>query len=343
MVKKILIITKNFTQQQGGVKISIDNITKFLIDKGYHIDINLDNHIIEKNVKHIKKNHRFFFLRKYDLVLIFGAWSLKNFFYVFFAKILGIPIIFSPKGMLCKIEFQDGNKLFKSLHLIFIESLIVLMSQYVWLTSKNEYENIYFIQSLVRRSYFIAPEFISNNKILENRNRKSDKNINIGIIAKFSKRKELFKTLKVISRLKNIKNLNHSINVNIAGSPVNKYDREFKKIISYFSNLDINLIGDLNDKQKKVFFNKNEVIFANSMFESFGLVVIEGISYSCKVIVSKQIGCLEYLDKFKKYFLDIDEIFDLKDIMSIQNNLFSFNEEIINYHDHKLLTYLKKI
>lgn len=343
MVKKILIITKNFTHQQGGVKCSVNNITNFLIDKGYHIDINLDNHIIENNVKHVKKVHKFNFLRRYDLVLIFGAWSLKNLFYAFFAKIYNIPIIFSPKGMLCKIEFQDSNKILKSLHLIFIESLIILMSKYVWLTSKNEYKNIFLIRNIVRRSFFIAPEFISNNKILENHNKISEKNINIGIIAKFSKRKELFKTLKIISNLKNVKNSNFSINVNLAGSPVKKYDKKFNKIISYFNNLDINLIGDLDDKQKKIFFNKNDVIFANSKFESFGLVVIEGINYNCKIIVSKQIGCLEYLEKFKKYLLDIDEIFDLEDIMSLQNNLFSISEEIINYNDHKLLSYLKSI
>lgn len=61
---------------------------------------------------------------------------------------------------------------------------------------------------------------------------------------------------------------------------------------------------------------KSNIFIQNSVFDSFGLSVIEAASYKCKVILSNNIGALEVLKLESKYIINYNDIHSIGQIIS---------------------------
>jgi glycosyltransferase involved in cell wall biosynthesis len=84
---------------------------------------------------------------------------------------------------------------------------------------------------------------------------------------------------------------------------------------------------------------KSYIFIQNSLYESFGLSVIEAASYNCKLIISKNVGALEVLRIDPKYIVDYE---DVNYIGEIIEELISDNTQKVILHVDSWATVAKK-
>lgn len=96
------------------------------------------------------------------------------------------------------------------------------------------------------------------------------------------------------------------------------------KVIELKLDKEIQFIGLLSSEEMVDFYKKMHLIVLPSLFESFGLVLIETLSLGRPVLVSKKFGALEYLTKGRE---NLDVItFDPEDPKELGSKLLKFEK-----------------
>ena len=115
--------------------------------------------------------------------------------------------------------------------------------------------------------------------------------------------------LKVCEAIKNInvklsadKQLKYIIAGNLCGS-----EKDFEKYDF------VKLLGNISHEESLELMEKADLYIQNSLFETFGLAVVEAISCGCNIIVSSEVGALEVIDGDRRKFVidnpnNVDEI-----------------------------------
>ena len=296
-MQRILIFTKIYAKDFGGLPQSIYELARHFKNKK-KFDVCTDNEFIENiasvnfnNLK-ISKKHSQFKAHNYEYIVIAGSWQLGIIWNLFKFKNAKVKIIYFPKGSLIYSEFYSYKFLYKLPALFFLESLKILLSDTVIFTSEIEFKNSFINR---RKKKFIVADFfqhLSHKKSVA----KIKKIINIGFIAKYSKRKNLAHCIDAIEMvIENLTYKDRDINFFIAGSAC---DYSYHKLILRKINMSrfrdhIILLGDINSYDKENFYKKMDIILYPSSIESFGLIPFEAIQFGCKFVTSNKIGSLE--------------------------------------------------
>jgi glycosyltransferase involved in cell wall biosynthesis len=155
---KILMVHDTIDPSHGGSIERSMQITKALVDRGYHIDLlslkrNFHQDYAKKNGINkyfIFKSIKFKYLlplinpftlakicKDYDIIHISKNWSLLSFFVAKIAKKNNVPYIFSPMGW---VSFTNNkSQLFKEIYFKFCTNFILKNCYYVITVSNNEY------------------------------------------------------------------------------------------------------------------------------------------------------------------------------------------------------------
>lgn len=233
-----------------------------------------------------------------SIVYIFGSWQYKPLFLLLISLVRKHPIYYSPKGQLCSIEFAN-RRLIKRLYLLFIESLVVLSASRIILNSKIEQANLVQpIAYLSRKKSEVVPEGLhyepSVKEILRSESNKPQ-SIRLAILAKFSARKRLDNAIDLVNELQ--KKFNVLVDLHVVGEPTPAYQRQWDSIRhSVRQNDNIHFHGAKTGESKWSVLKDVDCFLIPSLFESFGLVVLESALLQRKMLVSKNVGALDHLD-----------------------------------------------
>lgn len=229
---------------------------------------------------------------------VFGAWQFKSLPLLLIAIIKRHQIYYSPKGQLCEIEFTD-KRCVKWLYLLLIESLVIFFASKVILNSKIEKTKLVQpIAYLAKNKIEIVPEglyYESYVKEIPQPTARDAHTLRLGIIAKFSARKQLDNAIKIVRELRTQGDL--TVSLEVIGEPTPAYRQQWNSIQQTVRNDDdIHFHGAKTGEFKWNALKDVDCFLIPSVFESFGLVVLESALLQRKMLVSKNVGALEHLD-----------------------------------------------
>ena len=307
--------------KKGGLEKMFINYDKIIKNK---ISIIQENSWISKNINNgntIKLNKLNILFKLYNCIdyhkiNIFLCHDKKSLFYLNFLKYIFIEKII--------IVFVNHNhtKIFKTISSDYSIIITKKMDKY-----------------LIKENYNLDKRFIINNfSIRNNRKIECKTNIkNIAFIGRLEKRKGC---LKMVNQLKNIL-LSESLYLNIYGDG-NEYNEILKFIKDNKLNNNIKLHNWIDDISEC--YKNNDLIIVPSLYEPFGLVIIDAFYYNCPCILSDTtlINNDIIFDEFNCLTYNINDNLDLeKKIYKLKNNKKLFNYIQINGYDtfHKKLNH----
>lgn len=231
--------------------------------------------------------------------VLFICHDKRSLFYLNLLKLLNYPIL------TCIVN-HNHTKIKKTLN-----------SDYSIIITKKMFS--YYPKNYKPNKIFVLNNFSFNNKIF-NKERKSVIK-NIGFIGRLIERKGC---LLMIKQLKNYIEKNDII-INIYGKG------EEEELISKFiknNNLDSKIVihGWIDDISQC--YLKNDLIIIPSLYEPFGVVIIDSFYYKCPTIISNKVLINDDITKDKDNCIlyDIDNSNDLEEKIKLLNN----NAKLIN-------------
>lgn len=284
-----------------------------------------------------------------SIVYVFGSWQYKPLPLLLISLARRHPIYYSPKGQLCSIEFAN-RRLVKRLYLLFIESLVVLSASRIILNSKIEQANLVQpIAYLAKKKTEIVPEglhYESSVKEIVKSESNKPKSIRLAILAKFSARKRLENAIDLVNELQT--NFNLSVDLHVVGEPTPAYQRQWDVIRhSVTQNYNIHFHGAKTGASKWSVLKDIDCFLIPSLFESFGLVVLESALLQRKMLVAKNVGALDHLDDQLYYefptklcHIELENIFSYLTSTTLPSTTFSIEE--YNENVRKLIVDIHK-
>ncbi|WP_439697052.1 XrtY-associated glycosyltransferase XYAG1 [Mucilaginibacter sp. AW1-7] len=229
-------------------------------------------------------------VRTYDAVHIHAWWNLVSVLSCLIAVIRGVPVAVSARGTLSPYSFQNKNRAIKSLihHLL---SKPVLKRCHIHATSQRENEAVNSIIS--PKSSAIIPNFVKLPVYHPPVQVQNAKNAAIKLL--FFSRIEEKKGLDIlINALSFVKAPFH---LTIAGSGSEAYVDSLKQFAADKSVSDkITWAGFINEDKFEL-LKKHDLFVLPSYDENFGNAVIESLSVGTPVLISREVGLADYVNK----------------------------------------------
>ncbi|RZK55553.1 MAG: glycosyltransferase [Pedobacter sp.] len=247
-----------------------------------------------------------------DLIIhIHAWWNLVSLLSCLVAKWYKIPVLLSPRGMLTSYTLGNRNSFSKRL----IHSLIgkrLLQYCHIHATSEKEKEDI--VALILAKSVTVIPNLVELEEVpsskFEIQSRERQITINERQATIDEKRTSNNETFKLIflSRVEEKKGLDllfealaelkFDWSLTIAGSGDESYVKNLKRK-SESSKLDkrINWVGQIDKKEKFKLLEEHDLLVLTSYNENFANVVIESLSVGTAVLISKEVGLYDYVQK----------------------------------------------
>lgn len=295
MKKKILVITKYFPPEYGGIEILAKNMCEllsahnnFLVDvlcfsKIKSCEIKLDNYKIyqfKENINIFSTPISFNFLKfilkekkKYDIIHIFTPNPLPS---ILFAIIKSQKILITWGSDI--INQKILKLLFNPLQNFFLrraDKIVCLSSTYR--EHSNDLKNFYDKTEII-------PPFIKNKEKIKKKTFE-EKKINIlsvGRLVDYKGYETSILTLKLLPK---------NYNLTIVGSGKRKNFLE-NIIKSHSLHNRVKILTNIGDEEKLLLFKNSDIFLqsSNSRAESFGISILEAISLSMPLIISNVEG-----------------------------------------------------
>lgn len=261
---------------KGGMTSVINNIFKSNLNNKYKLLMLITQYDHLNPIQTIKtyiKLKKLLAKKEVDLVHIHMASNGSYFRKVFFIKLCdryNVPIIIHVHGAYFKEFYEELNTNEKEkMKVNFRKCSAIIGLTRDWkdfLTDLiNAEEKVYIINNFVEiPTTFSKP----NNEIA-----------NVSFLGRIGERKGTFDLLNAIELLN--KNSNLQFRVNIAG------DGEIEKCKKYIKDKElenVKYLGWINEEERNRLLQKTDILILPSYYESFGMVLIEAMSYKIPVI-----------------------------------------------------------
>lgn len=301
---KALVITKHFSQQHGGAPESIrllaTKLAKFvqfdvITPEGVFIDVGkLKSLPLSENIGIVTRPGT-----SYAVILVVGPWQNPAFLWKSLHKFGhgSVPVVYLPRGGLCKNEFLGRYRGFKKyIYFYIFEIWIIRKSNAIIYSSQLEKLSS---EVLVQRGIsLIIPDVVNEqnhskseielqtNKLLPERKYKSRR---IGMICEIHPRKGLMEAIKAMALLSDV---HEKYELFVAGGARETAKVYFKEIQAIAGD-NVHFLGPINHELRSLFISHLDLIVVPSVFESFGLVCAEALFQKCPIITGNHIGFLE--------------------------------------------------
>lgn len=226
--------------------------------------------------------------RKNELIVhIHAWWNLVSIFSCLIAKMYGIKVVLSPRGMLNPYTLKHKNSLTKRLiHQLLGKSLLKGIAYHA--TSKQEYADIF---AFTGKSSQIIPNFIQLPSA-QAAARKINGEYQLLFLGRINEIKGLENLFSALSQI--------TVNwkLTIAGDGDLAYVDNLKQL-SAQKNIftKVRWVGHVDNIQKFNLLSSADALVLPSYKENFANVVIEALAVGTPVIVSKDAGVAEYVEE----------------------------------------------
>jgi len=223
--------------------------------------------------------------RDYDVIHIHAWWNLVSVLGCLVALMRKVPVVVSPRGTLSNYSFHNKNNSIKSVMHSWLGKPL-LKKCFIHTTSTNEYDAIKAI--LPDNTIFNIPNFINLTGEKFAGYQPTD---HLRLI--FFSRIEEKKGLDIL--LNALKSVTIPYKLTIAGDGSKAYVDQLKKLALDNGIADnMEWIGFQTDNKYQLLY-EHDVMVLPSYDENFGNVVIESLSVGTPVLISNNVGLVDYV------------------------------------------------
>mgnify|MGYP004464074493 CR=1 FL=1 len=185
-----------------------------------------------------------------------------------------------------------------------IYALVSVKFDKVFIVSESIYKEFIF-RKLIEKKVHLVSNPLSRSDILNEDNKKYEKEYDIAFIGRFCEQKDPEKFIKIVKQFK------------VNGKPIKALmigEGSWKnKVIDWIDYYDVNECIELRNFERNPFpyFKKSRIIVMPSKFEGFGLVAYESLCFGVPVIACPVGGLVDIIDNNCGYFCnEVDEFVD---------------------------------
>jgi glycosyltransferase involved in cell wall biosynthesis len=235
-------------------------------------------------------------VRNSDVVLIIGPWIRSALPVVLIARLLGKTVVYMPKGGLAKIEFRR-KPLVKFLYFYCYELLSIALSNKIVFSSVTESRETSIIGPFLRRRVAIIPELFS---FAESRRAPTlpAEGFVVGFLAELSPRKGLAECVQgFLKWAEEYPEINAKLIIagGVRDGCADYVSAVEAQIVRSAHSSKVSLVGPLRHEDREVFYKRLHVFCMPSIFESFGLTLLEAMWCGVPVICGPNVGALDQL------------------------------------------------
>jgi len=303
---KLLCAVQNFRQGWGGVPEAARLFARVLAPSGASVDV-VDLGRLHRCVEDLELLPGLDAIadqfdpsgvRDYDALLIMGPWQNPR----RVAELLAVrstsqPLVYLPRGGLARIEFSRLRDLRKWPYLALIERRIIKAARAVVYSSECEKRHTV---RLGRNppDELVIPDFFAASGATSAMD-SGDGELRFGFLAEISPRKGLVPLIEAFALFARTVGGKRRLRLRVGGS-VRKgceaYEARARELaLRVPANAQVEFLGPVDHERRTGFYAETDVMLVPSLFESYGLTVLEGLAAGCAVVAGPQIGALEYL------------------------------------------------
>lgn len=219
------------------------------------------------------------------IIHIHAWWNLVSIFSCLVAKLHGVRVILSPRGMLNEYTLNHKNSTSKRIIHLLIGKLLLKHANF-HATSKLEAQDI---RHFLHKEAKEIPNFVKLPQI-ENFNSLSNEYYNLLFLGRINKIKGLENLFLALSKLK-IK-----WHLSIAGEGDSTYISKLQEIaeLNKIQN-HIKWLGHVNYEEKFKLIQSSDLLVLPSFKENFANVIIEALAVGTPVLLNNQVGLADYV------------------------------------------------
>jgi len=322
---------QNFRQGWGGAPESVRLMANFLMPRGVDSDV-FDSGFICTDVGKLGAlpeigsrlpQFKLESTQSYDAILITGPWQkplgLRR---VLAARGQKQPMYYLPRGGLARIDFELRKSVRKKAYFLAVERRFLDASDGVIFSSAAERAET-IATARGRRPEHVIPDFVTPpRQEMRNDNRKQGR-VTFGFLAEIAPRKGLIQLVEAFVDWSRGSHLQDHVRLIVGGAPrpgSEGYLEEINAILRKNHSANVELRGPVSHTQRDQFYRETDVIVVPSLFESYGLTVIEAIAFGCALLVAPKVGILEFIPAHES--LTILRSTDVADIKAGLNQVY---------------------
>jgi glycosyltransferase involved in cell wall biosynthesis len=302
--RRILILSNFFTEGHGGTPESVLLLARQLAALDLACDVLCGDGVC-RNVGRLARLPRArdgmfapagaLELQDYGGVLVAGSWNRRAPHLVLRAWLKGLPVIYTAKGCLSRIEFTRLRDMRRVPYLLLVEVWLLLVARRIVFTSAAEQRACVMPRWLWRRKAMLIPEPFEGSDLSAGSACSSKA---IGFMAEISPRKGLLELIAGFGAFL-ATHPDSALRLRIAGQArigSEDYLARCKALAAdNGSQSRIDWCAPVRGSARDAFYAGLDLFFCPSRFESFGLTVLESLWQGTPVCAGADLGVLEFL------------------------------------------------
>ncbi|MFA6117514.1 MAG: glycosyltransferase family 4 protein [Sphingomonas sp.] len=313
---KVLFVAENFRQGWGGGPESVRLMARRLARFGVTSDV-VDSSRVHRAVENLSvlpmdiSGSSAFSLdtvEGYDALLQVGPWQnpLRT-GEIIRRRSKSKPYYYLPRGGLSRIEFEGLRNLKKFPYFAAIEAHFLRAADAVIYSSEAERGtmtrmNLGGAAGIIVPDYFEAPA-------VQGAERSWSDGFRLGFLAEIAPRKGLLPFMRAFARWAPRQPNRGSIQLSIGGGVRGGAERYFERVREVSAGIEstqVGYLGPVGHADRAAFYANTDLFVVPSLFESFGLTVLEAASAGCVLLCSPKVGALEYFPPSSQVIISDD-------------------------------------
>jgi len=303
---KLLFLVQHFQQGWGGAPESVRLMARQLSAFGLSSDVN-DSGFLHRGIEGLGvlpakggATGRFepAGIADYAAVLQVGPWQHPGRMQSVLSRLQPSQRRFYlPRGGLADIEFEGRRALKKRPYFALIERPFATGADAIVYSSTAELRET---SRLARyaATKAIIPDFFEWAPPTMGAQRPEARSLTLGFLGEISPRKGLLPFVRSLLAWAAGRTSDRPVRMIVGGRPragAEGYYEEVRRLCRDAHGIEIGFAGPISQDERDIFYGKVDVFFAPSLFESYGLTVLEAAGAGCTVICGPNLGVLEQL------------------------------------------------
>jgi glycosyltransferase involved in cell wall biosynthesis len=303
--RRILFLAENFRQGWGGAPESIRLMARRLSDLGVSSDV-VDRGRVHRAIETLAvlpegcsdtEPFSLLSVARYDALLQVGPWQNPlRVWKIVSSRRPSTPYYYLPRGGLARIEFEGVRGIKKAPYFLAIEANFIQAADAIVFSSEIERNAMTRLYS-GRSPEFIIPDYFEAPEALASMREQVD-GLRISFLAEIAPRKGLLPLMCAVERWAARRTgWGATVRLSVGGgvrAGAERYFRRVRDVSAGIAQVQVEYLGPVSHADRPSFYAGTDLFVVPSLFESFGLTILEATSAGCALLCSSHVGALEY-------------------------------------------------
>lgn len=309
-------IITNSTDVGSKIKYKTIKFNKWLNKENYRIKY-LDNNKFWNILKIVKGNN-------YNIIYLNSLFSKFSIMFYIASLFTSTQIIIAPRGEL-NSNALNMKSLKKRVFILFFKLLCKIKGYKFHATSVNEQKDI---KNKLKSNSVLISNLPSNIKISNRTYKKKVGNLNIMMVARINKMKNIHFAIQSISELEA-----NNIVLDIYGPLEDIEYLKYCKNIKVKKNIHVNFKGSKSKNELNYLYNNYDLFYSPTLGENYGHAIIEAIQNHLPVLISNNTPWVNLEKKGIGYDYPLDEFEKIRETLQklVNSGNDYYNEKFIGF------------